>query len=77
MAIVDLKGTYFHIGVVPSHHQYLMFHWLVQFYQFKALRFGLSSAPQVFTKTMAPCSRVCSYTRTLTTSSFWGSCLTR
>ena len=52
--IVDLKDVYFHIGVVPAHHQYLRFHWLGQSYQFGALPFRLSSAPRIFTKTLAP-----------------------
>ena len=50
MASVDLKDAYFHIGVV----QFLRFSWLGQAYQFEALPFGLSSAPRVFTKTLAP-----------------------
>ena len=51
---MDLNDTYFHIGVVLSHHQYLRFCWLGQSYQFKALPFGLSLAPRVFSKTLAP-----------------------
>ena len=43
---MDVKDAYFHIGVVPAHRQYLRFHW--------ALPLGLSSAPQVFTKTLVP-----------------------
>ena len=54
MASVDLKDTYFHIGVVPAHRQYLKFHWLGQSYQFRTLPFGLCSAPRVFTETLAP-----------------------
>ena len=54
MASVDLNDTYFHIGVVPAHRQYLRFHWLGQSYQFRALPFGLSSVPRVFTKTLGP-----------------------
>ena len=42
-----------YIGVVLVHRQYLRFCWLGQSYQFEALPFGLSSAPQVFTKTLA------------------------
>ena len=53
MASVDLKDTYFHIGVVPADRQYLRFRWLRQSYQFGALPFGQSSAPRVF-KTLAP-----------------------
>ena len=44
LASIDLKDTYFHIGVVPADRQHLRFHWLVQSYQFGALSFGLSSA---------------------------------
>ena len=54
LASVDLKDAYFHIGVTPAHRRYLRFHWLGQSYQFGALPFGLSSAPRVFTKTLAP-----------------------
>ena len=50
LASVDLKDAYFHIGVVPAHHQYLRFHWLGQSYQFGALYL----APRVFTKTLTP-----------------------
>ena len=51
---MDLKDAYFHVGVVPAHHQYLSLNLLSQLYQFKALPFGLSLALQVFTKTLAP-----------------------
>ena len=54
MASVDLKDAYFHIGVVPAHCQYLGFHWVGQSYQFRALPFGLTSAPRVFTEILAP-----------------------
>ena len=54
LARVDLKDAYFHIGIVPAHRQYLRFHLLGQPYQFRALPFRLSSAPWVFTKTLAP-----------------------
>ena len=49
IASVDLSDAYFHIGLVLAHCQYLRFRWLGQSYQFKALPFGLSSAPRVFT----------------------------
>ena len=49
LASVDLKDAYFHMGVVPAHCQYLRFHWLGQSYQVRALPFGVSSAPRVFT----------------------------
>ena len=54
MASVHLKDAYFNIRVVLAHCQYFRFHWLGQSYQFGAMPFGLSSAPQVFTKTLAP-----------------------
>ena len=53
MASVDLKDSYFHIGVVPVLHQYLRFHCLGQSFQLGALHFRLCSAPWVFTKTLA------------------------
>ena len=53
MASVDMKDAYFHIGVVLAHCQYPRFHGIGQSYQFRALPFGLSSAPRVFT-TLAP-----------------------
>ena len=53
MASVDLKDTYFYVPVVAAHHQFLRFSWLGMSYQFR-IPFGLSSAPQVFTKTLAP-----------------------
>lgn len=54
LASVDLKDAYFHVGVTQAHRRYLRFRWLGQSYQFEALPFGLSSAPRVFTKTLAP-----------------------
>ena len=51
LASVDLKDAYmyFHIGVVLAHRHYLRFYW-----QFEAVSLCLSSAPSVFTKTLAP-----------------------
>ena len=54
LASMDLNDAYFHVRVVSVHLQYLRFNWLGQSYQFEALPFGLSSAPWVFTKTLAP-----------------------
>ena len=53
MASVDLKDKYFHIPLVAVHDQFLRFSWLGTSYQFGILLFGISSAPRLFTKTLA------------------------
>ena len=57
MASIDLKEAYLQVPVHPASR-----HFLVTFrdrvYQFKALCFGLSTAPQVFTRVMAPVSAI-------------------
>ena len=53
MASQDLKDVYLHILIHPYSHKfrrYLVFNWV---YQFKALCFGLSTAPQVFARITA------------------------
>lgn len=52
MVTTDLKDAYFHITIAPQHHQYLRFTDGNVHYQFKALPFGISSAPRIFTKVM-------------------------
>jgi len=47
---VDLKDAYFHIPIHPSSRKYLRISYKNEVYQFKALPFGVSSAPWVFTK---------------------------
>ena len=54
MASLDLKDVYFHVPIQAEHHKFLRFHWLGQTYQFQALPFSLSSAPQVSMKVLAP-----------------------
>ena len=51
---LDLKDAYFSVPIHPSCQKYLKFEWKGQAWQFKALPFGLSSAPYVFTKLMKP-----------------------
>ena len=46
---IDFKDAYFHIPIHPQSRKYLRFHLLGQSYQFKALPFGLSTAPMEFT----------------------------
>jgi hypothetical protein len=54
LASIDLKDAYFHVPIAPGHHKFLRFQWQGQTYEFHALPFGLSSAPRVFTKSLAP-----------------------
>ena len=54
MASLDLKDAYFHVPILPSHRPFLRFAFANVIYQFKVLPFGLSSAPRVFTKILAP-----------------------
>ena len=46
---VDFKDAYFHIPIQEQSRKYLRFHVQGQTYQFKALPFGLSTAPLEFT----------------------------
>ena len=48
MSSVDLKDTYFQIPIHLESQPFLQFVMEGQVYQFRALSFGLSSAPQVF-----------------------------
>jgi hypothetical protein len=54
LASIDLKDAYFHVPVHPRHHKFLRFAFQGKTYQFKVLPFGLSTAPRVFTKVLAP-----------------------
>ena len=56
MVSIDLKDAYLQIPIHPDSRKYLRFVALSQVFQFKALCFGLSTAPQVFTRVMAPVS---------------------
>lgn len=47
---LDLTDAYFHCPIAPSYRKYLRFMWQDKVFQFKALPFGLSIAPLVFTK---------------------------
>ena len=46
---IDFKDAYFHIPIQPMSRKYLRFHVQGQTYQFRALPFGLSTAPLEFT----------------------------
>ena len=56
MISIDLKDVYLQVLIHPYSRYYLRFVPNGRVYQFKALCFGLSTAPQVFTKVMAPVS---------------------
>ena len=46
---IDFKDAYFHIPIQEQSRKYLRFHVQGQTFQFKALPFGLSTAPMEFT----------------------------
>ena len=46
---IDFKDTYFHMPIHSQSRKYMRFHIQGQPYQFKALSFGLSTAPMEFT----------------------------
>ena len=56
LASIDLKDAYFQITVHPSSRKLLRFISNDTVYQFKALCFGLATAPQVFTRVFAAVS---------------------
>ena len=56
MVSIDLKDAYLQVPVYPGSRRYLWFVAFGRAYRFKALCFGLSTAPQVFTRVMAPVS---------------------
>ena len=58
MASIDLKEAYLQVPVHPASRHFLRFVFRDTVYQFKALCFGLSTAPQVFTRVMAPVSAI-------------------
>lgn len=51
---VDLKDAYLSVLVHESSRKFLRFIWKGACYQFKALPFGLCSAPRIFTKVLKP-----------------------
>ena len=56
MVSLDLKDAYLQIPMHPESRKFLRFVAGGKVYQFKVLCFGLSTAPQVFTRVMAPIS---------------------
>ena len=58
MVFLDLQDAYLQVPVHPSFRHYLRFCVGDSILQFWALCFGLSTAPQVFTRVMAPISSI-------------------
>ena len=58
MASIDLKEAYLQVPVHPDSRRFLRFVAQSNVYQFSALCFGLSTAPQVFSRVMAPVSTI-------------------
>ena len=58
MISIDLKDAYFQIPIHPQSRKYLRFVWGSKTFQFKVICFGLSTAPQIFTRIMAPVSYI-------------------
>ena len=58
MASIDLKEAYLQVPIHPESHPFLRFVAHGRTYQFTALCFGLSMAPQVFSRVMAPVSAI-------------------
>ena len=57
---LDLSDAYFHVPIHPSSRKYLRFCANQEVFQFRALPFGIATAPRIFTKLMAT---VASYLR--------------
>ena len=55
---LDLKDAYLQVPMHPESRKFLRFMVGGKVYQFKVLCFGLSTAPQVFTRVMAPVSAI-------------------
>ena len=58
MFSIDLKDAYLRVPVHLESRKYLRFIAFCKVFQFKVLCFGLSTAPQVFTRVMAPVSAI-------------------
>ena len=58
MASIDLKEAYLQVPVHPESRPFLRFVSKGHVFQFTALCFGLSTAPQVFSRVMAPVSAI-------------------
>ena len=51
---MDVQDAYLSVQIHRSNWRFLHFSWKEEYYQFKTLPFGLTSAPYVFTKLLRP-----------------------
>ena len=58
MCSIDLRDAYLQVPIHPESRRFLRFHSEKGTFQFRALCFGLSTAPQVLTRVMAPVSKI-------------------
>ena len=58
MMTVDMQDAYFHVPIHPRSRRFLRFTFEGKVYQFRAMCFGLSTAPQVFTRVLAPLAKI-------------------
>lgn len=54
LASIDLKDAYYSVPINKKFRRFLCFQWKGQFLRFKAMPFGLTSAPRIFTKLLSP-----------------------
>ena len=51
---IDIRSAFPHLAIDPDHRQYFRFVWRGVHYQYKAMCFGLATAPLLWTKLMKP-----------------------
>lgn len=56
---LDLSDAYFHLRIHPRFRRFLCFKFRGKLFQFRAMPFGLSSAPRVFTRITQPITLFC------------------
>jgi hypothetical protein len=54
MTTLDITEAYPHLLISPEHRRYFRFVWEGVHYQYRALCFGVASAPRIFTKLLRP-----------------------
>ena len=53
MGKLDIMDAFFHVEVNPAFRKYLGFRWGNQYWRFRAMPFGLTTAPAVFTSKLS------------------------
>lgn len=54
MASIDLKDAYYSVPIAYEFRKFLCFQWRKKYFRFRAMPFGLTSAPRIFTKLLSP-----------------------